>query len=307
MKFTYKLLIVLLFLSPCLSSAQTTIEMEEINGVYYVPCEVNGIPMKFIFDTGASNVSISKTEAEFLIKQGLLAKEDFIEVVNYRIADGSIKEGIKVKLKEIKIQEIILRDITATIVSESSAPLLLGQSVLSKFGRFEVEGNILRINSNNQKTDLTNTDRNLAKNKGQNQEVDNRNGFKNLKLGTSIMQFENLDVINKTKFQTSASWMPSKGSELNYLFDNKIDLFTLVFDREDKLSQIKLSLFKQVKPNDHSMANQFKLIERKLSSVLGKPSSMPEELLKTLKNKIYINLMWKGEKVAMFLYFENGA
>ena len=67
------------------------------------------------------------------------------------------------KLKEIKIKEIILRDITATIVSESSAPLLLGQSVLSKFGRFEVEGNILRIYPNN-KNDFTIVDKDLTKN-----------------------------------------------------------------------------------------------------------------------------------------------
>jgi len=199
--------------------------MEEINGVYYVPCEVNGIPMNFIFDTGASNVSISKTEAEFLIKQGLLTEEDFIEIVNYRIADGSIKEGIQVRLKEIKIKDLILNDITATIVSKSSAPLLLGQSVLSKFGRFEVESNILRSYHNNQKTGIKNIDG----------ELDKRNGFKNLKLGTSIEQFENLELINKTKFYTTALWFPSKDSELNYLFDNKIDLFTLMFDREDKL------------------------------------------------------------------------
>ncbi|NND23134.1 MAG: TIGR02281 family clan AA aspartic protease, partial [Acidimicrobiia bacterium] len=140
-----KITVIIFLLFSVISTAQTTIVMEEENGVYYVPCEVNGIPMNFIFDTGASNISISKTEAEFLIKQGLLTEEDFIEMVNYRIADGSIKEGVKVRLKEIVIKDIILKDITATVVTESSAPLLLGQSVLSKFGRIEVEGNILTI------------------------------------------------------------------------------------------------------------------------------------------------------------------
>lgn len=132
-----------------ISIAQTTILMKEVNGVYYVPCEVNGIKMDFVFDTGASNISISKTEAEFLIKQKLLTKEDFIGRVNYRIADGSIKDGIEVRLKEIKIKDLILKDVTATIVSESSAPLLLGQSALSKLGRFEVDRNILRIYPSN--------------------------------------------------------------------------------------------------------------------------------------------------------------
>ena len=143
--------------------AQTTILMNEANGVYYVPCEVNGIKMDFVFDTGASNVSISKTEAEFLIKQKLLTKEDFIGRVNYRIADGSIKDGIEVRLKEIKIKDLILKDVTATIVSESSAPLLLGQSALSKLGRFEVDRNILRIYPINSRNGFTFLGINLTK------------------------------------------------------------------------------------------------------------------------------------------------
>jgi len=43
--------------------------MEKVNGVYTIPCKVNGIDMRFILDTGASNVTISLTEAKFLIKQ----------------------------------------------------------------------------------------------------------------------------------------------------------------------------------------------------------------------------------------------
>lgn len=144
-----KIITTILMLVSGISIAQTTILMNEVNGVYYVPCEVNGIKMDFVFDTGASNVSISKTEAEFLIKQKLLTKEDFIGRVNYLIADGSIKDGIEVRLKEIKIKDLILKDVTATIVSESSAPLLLGQSALSKLGRFEVDRNILRIYPSN--------------------------------------------------------------------------------------------------------------------------------------------------------------
>lgn len=144
-----KIITIIIMLVSNMSIAQTTILMNKVNGVYYVPCEVNSIKMDFVFDTGASNVSISKTEAEFLIKQKLLTKEDFIGRVNYQIADGSIKDGIEVRLKEIKIKDLVLKDVTATIVSESSAPLLLGQSALSKLGRFEVDGNILRIYPNN--------------------------------------------------------------------------------------------------------------------------------------------------------------
>jgi aspartyl protease family protein len=39
--------------------------MQKDGGVYKVPCTVNGLKLEFIFDTGASVVSISLTEAIF--------------------------------------------------------------------------------------------------------------------------------------------------------------------------------------------------------------------------------------------------
>ena len=68
------------------SFSQKVIEMTKINGVYQIPCKVNGIPMNFIFDTGASDVSISITEAKFLLKNGLLQNEDFIETQCKKLA-----------------------------------------------------------------------------------------------------------------------------------------------------------------------------------------------------------------------------
>src|SRR5688572_15747851 len=52
------------------SGKRTTVKMEKINGVFQIPVEINEIKMFFIFDTGASMISISETEANFLLKQG---------------------------------------------------------------------------------------------------------------------------------------------------------------------------------------------------------------------------------------------
>ncbi len=125
--------------------SQTFIRMEKVNGVYQIPCKVNGIEMKFIFDTGASDISISKTEANFLAKQGLLKEDDIIGKQKYRIADGSISEGTKIIIREIKIKDIFINDVNATVIDNDNAPLLFGQSALSKFGRYDIENDILRI------------------------------------------------------------------------------------------------------------------------------------------------------------------
>lgn len=145
-----QLIIIALFFSNIYS--QKIIEMERINDVYQVPCKVNGIPMKFIFDTGASDVTISITEAKFLLKQGLLKKEDFIENVNYQIANGDIIEGTKIYLKTIDIDGIILKNVKAAVINNQNSPLLLGQSALVKLGKYSIKGNQLIIEEQKENT-----------------------------------------------------------------------------------------------------------------------------------------------------------
>lgn len=142
------LLIVFIFSFTNYIFSQKVIEMNYENGIYTVPCKVNGIPMKFIFDTGASDVSISLIEAKFLIKQGLLKDEDIKGTVKYKIANGEIEEGTKIILKEINIDGYILENVEASIVHQLNAPLLLGQSAISKLGTFQLDGDKLIIQSN---------------------------------------------------------------------------------------------------------------------------------------------------------------
>ena len=112
--------------------AQTVVPMEKIGGVYKMPCSVNGLKLNFIFDTGASDVSISSTEALFMIKNGYLKSGDIGEKVSYTIANGDIEEGVLLNLREVKIGNIVLENVQASVSHSINAPLLLGQSVLNK-------------------------------------------------------------------------------------------------------------------------------------------------------------------------------
>jgi hypothetical protein len=69
--------------------------MEKEGGVFTVPCSVNGLKLKFIFDTGASDVSISKTEAMFMLKNGYLNSDDIVGKQKYIDATGKISVGNK--------------------------------------------------------------------------------------------------------------------------------------------------------------------------------------------------------------------
>jgi clan AA aspartic protease (TIGR02281 family) len=128
-------------------TSQTSIVLEKRNGVYYIPCRVNGLNMKFIFDTGASNVTISLTEALFMLKNGYLLEKDLIGTTYYEIANGDIQKGTKILIRKIEIGGRKLFNVEASIIHNSNAPLLLGQSALEKLGKiyFDYSKNMLVI------------------------------------------------------------------------------------------------------------------------------------------------------------------
>lgn len=109
------------------------------SGVYEVPCIINGLQLKFVFDTGASNVSISSVEAAFMLKNGYLKEEDVRGKEYFSTATGEIREGAKLNLREIKIGDAILKNVEASVVQNQQAPLLLGQSVLERFGTITID------------------------------------------------------------------------------------------------------------------------------------------------------------------------
>ena len=115
------------------------IKMEKKDGVYVVPIKINGVLMEFIFDTGASTISISQTEALFLLKQGKLTKEDFLGTQNFIDANGDISEGTVVSLKTVEVGNKTLKNVQASIVGNLKAPLLFGQSALNQFGKISID------------------------------------------------------------------------------------------------------------------------------------------------------------------------
>jgi aspartyl protease family protein len=115
------------------------IKMIKEDGVYKIPVFVNGVQLYTIFDTGASLISISNTEAQFLYKQGTLTESDFEGSMDFQDATGKISTGKVVNLKSVQIGTVILRNVKASVVDNNSAPLLLGQSALSKFGKISID------------------------------------------------------------------------------------------------------------------------------------------------------------------------
>ncbi len=145
-------------MSILISNSQTTIKMSREGGVSIVPCKINGLSLSFIFDTGASDVSISLTEARFMFKNGYLNTKDITGTSKYSDATGGINEGVTLNLKEIEFAGLKLFNVKASIVNNLNAPLLLGQSAIKKLGKIQIDlsANTLTILNGNGNYDYSN-------------------------------------------------------------------------------------------------------------------------------------------------------
>ena len=116
-------------------------------GVTQVPCTINGLPLHFVFDTGASEVTLSSVEAQFMFKNGYLKPSDVIGRRAYLTASGDVVEGTSVRLHSVTFGGLTLNNVRASITHSQAAPLLLGQSVLSRLGKVEIDNqaNVIRI------------------------------------------------------------------------------------------------------------------------------------------------------------------
>lgn len=114
-------------------------------GCASVKCTINELPLTFIFDTGASIVSLSQVEANFMLKNGYLKREDFAGSERFVDANGDITEGTIVNLRNVDFGGLKLNNVRASVVRNQKAPLLLGQSVLGRLGSIEIDNHSRKL------------------------------------------------------------------------------------------------------------------------------------------------------------------
>ena len=116
------------------------IPMIKKGGVYEVPVVINGaLKLNFIFDSGASDVSISSDVALTLLRTGTITESDFIGTNTYTFADGISAKSPTFNIKEIKIGNRTIYNVKASISNSIDAPLLLGQSLLNRLGKVTID------------------------------------------------------------------------------------------------------------------------------------------------------------------------
>lgn len=109
------------------------------NGHYFVEGVVNGKPLTFVVDTGASVVSLPRS---FAYQANLSCKEQ----VNMQTANGT-SMGCTGIIARLKIGQFLLKDVPAMIAPNLNQALL-GMNVLQQF-RIEQDNGEMRITPKN--------------------------------------------------------------------------------------------------------------------------------------------------------------
>jgi len=131
-----------------LKNASNTIKIIKTqSGLIEIPIVINDVlRINFIFDSGASEVSLSPDVALTLLRTGTISESDWLPSQTYTFADGSKAKSKRFLIKKLIIGNQILTNIEASISNSIEAPMLIGQNVMQKLGSVTIDyDNLLLI------------------------------------------------------------------------------------------------------------------------------------------------------------------
>lgn len=105
------------------------------DGHFYAQAQVNGMPVDFLIDTGATAIALSREDAQ----RAFIVTDPAMDEVIGSGASGSVK-GQMVKLDRISLGPAEVRDIDAAVLAGGKQSLL-GQTFLAQFNSVTIEGN----------------------------------------------------------------------------------------------------------------------------------------------------------------------
>ena len=126
---------------------QKVILLTKQDGVYTIPCSINGVKRSLVFDTGASTITISMQLAEMLYRSGKLTDSDIKGYGKSQTASGHIVDNMAIVLRDVDISGLHLKNVDAVVIEGQNVPLLLGLSAIQKLGKVTLSGNRLIIDS----------------------------------------------------------------------------------------------------------------------------------------------------------------
>ena len=108
------------------------------NGHYHLTVEINDVDIKFLVDTGATDLFLTQEDAK---RVGINIK-NLAYIATAYTANGPVKIA-HTKLKKVKLGEFVDLQVNASINGGEMQQSLLGMSYLSNFDKIEISENTL--------------------------------------------------------------------------------------------------------------------------------------------------------------------
>jgi clan AA aspartic protease (TIGR02281 family) len=109
------------------------------DGRFTVPVTINNEQtLKFVVDSGASDVTIPAEVMSTLLHAGTITEADYLGKQTYTLADGSRFPSQQFVIRVLKIGDKVLEDVIGSVVP-TGGTLLLGQSFLSRFKSWSID------------------------------------------------------------------------------------------------------------------------------------------------------------------------
>jgi hypothetical protein len=116
--------------------AQKVITMS-LNGSYYsLPAKINGVPVNMVFSPSMEKVVISAESGRYYYQNGIVTDRDITYATN---------DYVELNIRELEIGGIVIKNVSAVILSDYNGPVVLGQSAMQKLGRYSINGNQLTL------------------------------------------------------------------------------------------------------------------------------------------------------------------
>ncbi|WP_281991989.1 retropepsin-like aspartic protease family protein [Sulfitobacter geojensis] len=105
------------------------------DGHYYLTAQVNDAAVRFVVDTGATDMVLTQADA----KRAGLDLETLAYLGRANTANGEVRTAF-VRLEQVQLGEIVDRDVAAVVNEGQMEQSLLGMGYLQRWGRIEIAG-----------------------------------------------------------------------------------------------------------------------------------------------------------------------
>ena len=110
------------------------------DGHYYLDLKVNGVPVRFAVDTGASQIVLTRKDAR---RVGLDPKN--LDYINEAHTANGIVKSAPVRLKSVTLGPVHDQNVRATVNAGQMQDSLLGMSYLSRFATLSIKRGVLEL------------------------------------------------------------------------------------------------------------------------------------------------------------------